>query len=425
MDRREFLACSAAAAVPLALPGAVAAPGLELRHGNREPSPVPTAAEYAEAHRFTRQLRRPRRIDLTRRRRAVVDIVEFHDQVLDRAYPATRVWGYRAGWYWPSSPGPTILTRSNHPVDILWRNRLPRNVGTSLLDSHLLPVDPQGHLPSAHGQVPRGIPSVTHLHGAHVAAEFDGGPDAWATQYDERGSDHQQGYYRYENTQGTGTLWYHDHAVGITRLNVFAGLAGMYLVRDDNELRMMRNGALPCGDQEVELVIQDKNYDVDGNLDLPTGATGRLPSSFTQFILVNGAKWPVLDVEPKPYRFRILNASDSRFYILKIRETSQASPENDLFLQVGTDLGFRAAALPLNQIIMAPAERYDIVIDFSDFAGKELILENHGVDGPMRGFTSALPLDPRTASNDPSLPPYTFGNPFAPAPWPTRPPPGR
>lgn len=223
-----------------------------------------------------------------------------------RDFPLTTVWGYNG-----MCPGPTIEVRKDVPVKIKWENRLP--------DKHIFPVD---H--TLHGTMDTpDVRTVVHLHGANVEAHSDGHPEAWFTRgYRYTGHKFAREVYEYTNHQAGGTLWYHDHALGITRLNVYAGLAGFYLIRDFLEERLN----LPKGEYEIPILIQDKAFNEDGSLFYPDNATppvdNPVPSTpsffFGNTIAVNGKLWPYLDVEPRKYRFRILNGSNLRAYELKL-----------------------------------------------------------------------------------------------------------
>ena len=286
---------------------------------------------------------------------------------------------------------------------MLWRNQLPKGSGP-IEESHLLPVDSTLHLPE--GLEDGALPLVTHFHGAHTESASDGQPDAWYTQgWAQRGEWFQKATYRYDFDQrGGSTLWYHDHTIGLTRLNTYAGLAGMCLLRDLREQLLILNRVLPPDPYEIELMIQDRWFRSDGQLDLSTSATvpgGVLASMFADFMLVNGKPWPVLDVEPRKYRFRLLNGSDSRFLVLQLDNPDAG------FIQVGTELGMCHLAQSAKRIVMGPAERYDIVIDFSAFAGQELILRNSGPDGAMRGFRNAAGV----VTNNPADNAFGFGPP--------------
>jgi spore coat protein A, manganese oxidase len=210
-----------------------------------------------------------------------------------------------------------------------------------------------------------GWPAVTHLHGGHSEFASDGLPEAWFTQdFKETGAHYVKKNYRYDNTQEAATLWYHDHALGITRLNVYAGLAGFYLLRDDNEDLLIENGVIPSGEQEIEIVIQDRMFTSDYQLFMPSLNEPEEcplpeplseecdplpnPSAVAEFfgdvILVNGKAWPKLDVGPGKYRFRLLNGSDSRFYVLQFRNTATGGDITDggdyPFYVIGTEDGF-------------------------------------------------------------------------------------
>ena len=235
----------------------------------------------------------------------------------------TTVWGYNGSY-----PGPTLEALKNHPVTVTWNNELVASDGSKL--PHLLTVDES----LIDYELSDGIPTVTHLHGGHTEAESDGNPQAWYTPgFDQTGETFVKQKHYYENDQEATTLWYHDHVMGITRLNVYAGLAGFYLLRDEWE-----NGLnLPSGVYEIPLVIQDRSFYSDGSLYYPSNPDsveeggGILPEMFGDFILVNGAVWPFLDVEPRKYRLRLLNGSDSRFYNLFLPGVK--------FYQIGSDGG--------------------------------------------------------------------------------------
>jgi spore coat protein A len=294
-------------------------------------------------------------------------------QSLHSELPDTLVWCYE-GTY----PGPVIEARKNEKVLIQWKNELP--------DQHFLPVDK-----TLHGvmDAPE-VRTVVHLHGASVKPESDGYPEAWFTKnFRAAGPYFRRRIYCYPNHQQAATLWYHDHALGITRLNVYAGLAGFYLIRD----RVENTLALPKGDYEIPLLIQDRSLNPDGSLFYPSQPQPPVPAvnpSITpgvdgDMILVNGKIWPYLDVEPRLYRFRILNGSNHRFYRMNLEPGLP-------FYQIGTDGGFLEAPVRLEQLILAPAERADVIIDFSGCQGKSLVLKN---DAPAP-FPSGTPVEPET-----------------------------
>ena len=170
--------------------------------------------------------------------------------------------------------------------------------------------------------------------------------------------------------------------MGVTRLNVYAGLAGFYIVHDTNENNLIANHTLPNEKYDIPLAIQDRQFTADGQLYYPANPDEDTdavypsvqPEFFGDIILVNGQAWPVLNVEPRMYRFRVLDGSQSRFYNLSLDEVN-GSP-HDSFFQIGTDGGLLESPVKLNQLLIAPGERADIVIDFSKLAGKTIIMKN-------------------------------------------------
>jgi spore coat protein A, manganese oxidase len=314
-----------------------------------------------------------------------IGISQF-DQWLGLIDPATKqklfttVWGYNGSY-----PGPTILAKKDMPIQIFWQNNLVNGMDQPI--PHLLPIDPTIHwaLQDYPGWQTLGVPVVTHLHGGHTESASDGLPDAWFTpHFAVKGAGFIKGEtepYYYGNTQQAGTLWYHDHALGITRLNVYAGLAGFYVNTDANEMNLQATGKLPASPYDIGLAIQDRMFTSEGKLFYPSQLEQEeqqgpsptvLPEFFGDFILVNGMAWPVMEVEPRQYRFRILNGSDSRFYNLAL---SNGQP----FYQVGTDDGFLNAPVSQQQILLGPGERRDIILDFSSPAlwGQMVIVHNN------------------------------------------------
>jgi spore coat protein A, manganese oxidase len=323
----------------------------------------------------------------------------------------TTVWGYGRNRARTTYPGPTFIARKDVPIRVRWMNKLPRYQDPP---HHLLPVDTTVHLnESQRRALQQGrIPTVPHLHGGHTESASDGLPEAWFTQgWAEVGPHWVKRRFEYANDQDAATLWYHDHALGITRLNVYAGLAGFYLLRDDVDTgrRFRRNpltGAsepnpLPRGPYEIELVIQDRMFTEEGQLFLPSDPLllEEVPDDapnpsivaefFGDFILVNGRVWPYLDVEPRQYRFRLANGSDSRFYVLRF--------DNGMgFYQIGSDTGLLETPAALDQLLLGPGERADLVVDFTGRSGSEFILENIGPDEPFKGLGVGDPADPET-----------------------------
>ena len=272
-------------------------------------------------------------------------------QKLHRDLPPTTVWGYN-GMY----PGPTVVASVDNPVTIHWINDLREN--GVLRTEHYLPVDMCIHGPDVEGPTPR---VVTHLHGGHVTPANDGYPTNTILPG-------QQQTTIYPNHQVAGTLWYHDHALGITRLNVMMGLAGFYLLFDPAEASLN----LPSGQYEIGLAIQDRSFHNDGSLKYPAMWMDHF---YGDVVLVNGKVWPYLNVKQGKYRFRMLEGSNTRSYVLTL---SNGAP----FTVIGTEGGLLPAPVVKTSLTMTPGERFDVIIDFAAYpAGTEIILQNSAPQG--------------------------------------------
>ncbi|MDY0395167.1 multicopper oxidase family protein [Virgibacillus halophilus] len=279
-------------------------------------------------------------------------------QRLHRDMRPTMLWGYNGQF-----PGPLFDVKQGEPIQVKWMNDLPSR--------HILPVDL-----SLHGlaELPE-VRTVTHLHGGVTQASSDGYPDAWFTRgFEKVGPDYEQEIYHYPNNQPAAALWYHDHAMGITRLNMYAGLAGMYIIRDEAEKTLY----LPEGKYELPLIVQDRSFKPDGSLDYPRQPDDPeegwpdpsvVPFFLGDTILVNGKVWPYAEVEPRKYRLRILNASNTRAYALYL-------DSEDYFYQIGTDGGLMQRTTKAKKIPMEPAERVDLIVDFTGLQGKTITLKN-------------------------------------------------
>ncbi len=404
-----------------------------------------------------------------------IAIRQFEQQILPAGFPKTTVWSYGSANH-PGTfnyPAFTIEADFNRKTRIKWINQLVDGNGNYL--PHLLPVDPTLHWANPPGgesgrdthphfqpgDVPvpytGPVPMVTHVHGAEgVGDESDGYAEAWylpdannipdgyatvGTWYDEfarqfkaersvgdASDDWTPGSatFEYPNTQRAGTIWYHDHSLGMTRLNVYAGPAGFYIIRGgsgDNirdtaqRTRAVLPGPAPQLDDapgttyyEIPLAIQDRSFNSDGSLFYPDtreffdGLAGSYipdgpfapiwnPEFFGNTIVVNGNTWPKLDVEPRRYRFRLLNGCQSRFLILKF--------DNPVDVwQIGNEGGFLAEPVDMNaanngMILMGPAERADIIVDFSTVPfGTSVTMLNLGPDEPFGGGTPGVDFDP-------------------------------
>jgi FtsP/CotA-like multicopper oxidase with cupredoxin domain len=415
----------------------------------------------------------PRSSRLSARAGAKVDYYEislrqFEQQILPEGMPATAVWGYgpesarsaRAALS-HHAPSFTIEARWGRPVRVRWINELKRANGSFL--PHLLPVDPTLHWANPPGgvmhrdhrphfaQTPgpyRGpVPIVTHVHGSvAVGDESDGNAEAW---YLPDADDIPRGYategtwydffrakaarrfgvrwapgeaiFQYPNDQRACTLWYHDHTLGMTRLNVYAGPAGFFLIRGGPEGdsavldgRTGRSARLPGPApkendgiashkryREIPLAIQDRSFNSDGSLFYPDsrqffdGISGPYvphsdlppiwnPEFFGNTIMVNGRTWPYLTVEQRRYRLRLLNGCNSRFLIVDFSNI----PSVDVW-QIGNEGGFLSAPVHVtghgNRILLAPAERADLIVDFTRVPVGHHVLTNVGPDEPFGG----------------------------------------
>jgi spore coat protein A len=305
------------------------------------------------------QVARPLRVD-DGVARYTIEMTEFRQQV-HPDLPATTLWGYGGAW-----PGPTFETRAGRPIAVQWLNNLP--------DRHLLAAAYDRTIHGADMGEPQAR-TVVHLHGAKVMPDSDGYPEAWFTRnWGKTGPFFTTKLYRYPNDQQAASLWYHDHSLGIVRLNVFAGLAGFYFIRDEFEDALN----LPGGAYEIPLLIQDRMFNADGTLQYPTVPDGThdlwIPELFGDVACVNGIAFPYLEVEPRKYRFRLLNASNSRFYHLTwVDQTGSSGP---VFHQIGTDGGLLEQPVALSGLLIAPAERLDLVVDFAGAQGRSFTLVN-------------------------------------------------
>jgi bilirubin oxidase len=385
-----------------------------------------------------------------------IAVRQFRQQILPAGLPATTVWSYGSVTH-PETfnyPAFTLEAEVGVPVRTKWINDLVDERGDYL--PHLLPVDPTLHWANppggqhgrdgrpSFGSIPGPytgpVPLVTHLHGGHTSDESDGFAEAWYLPHARniprdfaRVGSHYQSFrtkfqrlhgqawrpgdavFQYDNDQPASTLWYHDHTLGMTRLNVYAGPAGFYLIRGgafDTEPGVLPGPAPAVADApgtryfEIPLAIQDRSFTTDGSLFYPDSRVlfdefggPYIPDSdvspiwnpefFGNTMLVNGKTWPALDVEPRRYRFRVLNGCNGRFLILKlVTDALAARPASPVlpFRQIGAEGGFLPAPVELDQLLIGPAERADVIVDFSDLPiGTAFYLINEGPDEPFGG----------------------------------------
>ena len=332
MNRRSFLGLLSGAAAGAALAGCgLSGTGqtgeqlvstARLPKPFRVPLPVPPVA-------------RPAGPDLYRITQRVADV-----EILPGL--RTRVLGYDGIF-----PGPTIETRRGRPVTVRHRNELT-------------------------------VPTVVHLHGGHTPHEHDGWPldlvlpvgntRDWTGHHGTGDTSDGERDYRYPMDQRAATLWYHDHRMDFTGPAVYRGLAGFHLVRDEEEDAL----PLPRGDRELPLMICDRSFDEDGSFAYPgldqemrsvAGVRDEwMEGVLGDVVLVNGAPWPVHEVDAARYRLRLLNASNARRYRLAL--TVRNGPDLP-FTQIGSDGGLLEKPVPHKAIEIAPGERFDVVVDFS------------------------------------------------------------
>jgi len=433
-----------------------------------------------------------------------IAVRQFQQRLLSPPHPETTVWSYgstdhpgtvaEGGTF--NYPAFTIEADYQKMTEVRWINDLVDAKGNFL--PHLLPVDPTLHWANPPGGYAgrdtrppftttpgpyRGpVPIVTHVHGAHTYEQFDGYPEAWylanaknipkgfartGTFFDYYRKTHpgvgwpeKGGWatFKYPNDQRATTLWYHDHTLGMTRLNVYAGPAGFYLIRGgpDDVVLDRRDGSIailpgpapgvsddPLGEYgAIPIAIQDRSFNADGSLFYPDTreffdefAGPFIPESpvapiwnpefFGTMMVVNGRTWPYLEVAPRRYRFRLLNGCNSRFLILQFDH-----PGVEVW-QIGAEGGFLPAPVHLNDypypgstggatVLMAPAERADVIVDFSAAVGTSFRLLNLGPDEPFGGGAIGVDFDPAApgstgqvmefrvvsgAVNDPTTPP--------------------
>jgi spore coat protein A len=359
INRRRFLqygiAASSALAFPWGAPPAIAtAPtGLELEKFI-QPVPLPgrgmVVATPSGANQYSfvqRQISR-----------------QLHPQL-----PPTPFWAYDDGsglGGQAGSFGMAVLAHSGTPLQVSYTNNLPETYPS------WIPVDTRLTQGSNRVRV------LTHLHGGFVAGTSDGNPAATPNGF-AAGQTQTVYYPNQAPQQPAQLLWFHDHGMGATRLNVFAGLAAAYIIRDEFDTGSEPNPAgIPGGAYEIPLVIQDRRFNADGTFLYPTSEIAGVTwigEYFGNAMLVNGKVWPFLDVEPRLYRFRILNGSNARILSLTLGGAS--------LVQIGAEGGLWDQPVRLKRLVLAPAERADVLVDFSGLAGQTLMLRNGKPSPPV------------------------------------------
>jgi spore coat protein A len=360
-----------------------------------------------------------------------VDVKQFMQQILPSPLPMTTVWGYGGEvkdavtgvslGIQHNAPGPTFEATRGTPIQVTWTNNLVDLQGDPL--SHLFPVDPTLHwadpngvgmptqpfnpYPPGYATAQSPVPLIPHLHGGEVQSTSDGHPEAWFTYDGTTGDSYNtlgspaagSAIFSYPNEQPPTTLWYHDHALGITRINVLSGLAGFYLLRDPNDLTeiALANAGIGKGTKyDMPLVIQDRTFYQDGSFFFdtvglnPTIHPYWMPEFFGNTIMVNGKVWPNMNVDKGLYRLRLLEGSNARFYTLSFDAGKYGTVP---FTVIGSDGGYLQTPVAMTQLTMAPGERVDILIDFSALpTGTKVLLKNTA----RAPFPGGAPADPKT-----------------------------
>jgi spore coat protein A, manganese oxidase len=332
-------------------------------------------------------------------------------QVLPTGMPQTYVWSYlKPGQSARTSYiGPVVLATRGQPTEMKFVNLLGYTATTNLLaykfstDQTLHWADPLNNeanmwnhmaMPPEYGSEGAAnydgpIPACVHLHGGEVPPELDGGPDAWFTSdgmyvghgFYSRDGKAPKNYniYRYPNSQEGALIWFHDHTLGATRLNVYAGLAGAYLLADPNDSMLANLPTL------FPLVIQDRMFDTNGQLFFPSDSAGGLlwatnpehpywvPEFVGDTIVVNGKTWPFMDVEPRRYTFLFINGSNARTYEMALTDPVSKNPGPALWV-IGTDGGYLDMPVKIdplaaanNVLPMMSGERYWVIVDFKGY----------------------------------------------------------
>jgi bilirubin oxidase len=463
LTRRQLLKAGAVAGASLMIPGALRSSGSSPRRAFAAAIPGgsldPTAlAKYVTPLLIPPAMPRDATLEGNTVDYYVIAMRQFLQQILPPGQPATTVWSYGSvanpGTF--NYPSFTIEASVDRAVRVKWINQLVDGSGNYL--PHILPVDPTLHWANPPGGVDGRdmrpdfsstpgpyfgpVPMVVHLHGGHSTEESDGFAEAWYLPVANNipsGFAHVGSYYdpfkakaesingatwdpgsavfQYANDQRAGTNWFHDHTLGMTRLNVYAGPAGFYIMRggsSDLPTGILPGPAPQLGDPpgtkyyEIPIAIQDRSFNSDGSLFYPAtreffdGFEGPYigsedsdispiwnPEFFGNTMVVNGRTWPVLQVEPRRYRFRFLNGCNSRFLMLKIVSNAlshRPAPAALPFWQIGSEGGFLPAPVRLRQLLMGLAERADVIVDFSHLrVGTELYLINEAPDEPFGG----------------------------------------
>jgi FtsP/CotA-like multicopper oxidase with cupredoxin domain len=357
-----------------------------------------------------------------------VSVAHTQVQMLPPGYPMTtvrafggqvKIPGSSQTQFFRSSPGPVFENIRGIPTLLKWRD--------ALLEPSFMPVDPTLHwanpttmepptppfaaFPPGYQDAQFPVPHVTHTHGLVVKPEMDGTAEEWFTPFQHRGPAFRTRDYFMPNEQSATQLFYHDHVMGVTRLGVYAGSVGAaYFIRDPNNEPLDRaSSPLPKGEFEIPLIVANRSFFTDGELDFPRAADDPPPDMAyfqaedgANATLVNGKVWPNLNVKRQQYRFRLLAADNTRVYIFQFDNNGTFVP----FKIIGSDGGYLPAPQVVDQVRLGITERADILVDFSQFApGTQIIMRNNtpGITADTTGVVMRFTVQKSQAVSPPHL----------------------
>jgi FtsP/CotA-like multicopper oxidase with cupredoxin domain len=336
-------------------------------------------------------------------------------QVLPPGFPKTRMYTYggTANVAAPGAPASvqTVFSSPGPTFEVTKDQRIFVNYTNNITGPHMFPVDPtimaanpnnapipqppfvdrNGNLlvpfPPGYPQFQSPVVTVAHLHGGVTPSDSDGFPRSWFSRgLTKTGETFDGTTFEYFNGQLATMLWYHDHALGMTRLNIAAGLEGMYIIRDPNDKIAP---LLPSGQFEVPLMLSDRAFNSDGSIQFTTvGDNPDLhpywdPEYFGNVIMVNGKAWPNLNVQRRQYRFRIVDGSNARFYNLSL--VNQSNHKLVPFIQIGADGSYLPKPVTTTSLFMSICERADILVDFSNLPAGTKVVVTNAANAPFPG----------------------------------------
>jgi FtsP/CotA-like multicopper oxidase with cupredoxin domain len=371
-----------------------------------------------------------------------VNVQQSTAQMLPPGFPATTVMAYGGNVRRPgvlasdgteatefarTVPGPVFENTRGIPTVVHWRNEVTGDhflpIDTTLNWANPLVTEPPVGLSTFPGfdpfpvlnlDVGQPVPIVTHNHGLVVVPQNDGIADEWFTAGDRRGPGFVSRDYTKPNQQPSTMLFYHDHTMGLTRVNVYAGLAGTaYMIRDPNNPLDQPSSPLPKGEFEIPLMIADREFFTDGELNFPRGGEDAAniknaywtPGGDGDVIMVNGKVWPNLNVQRRQYRFRALAAGNGRLFVITLDRNGTTVP----FTLIGSDGGYLPQPKTVNSVTISITERADMLVDFSKFpAGTKITMRNADpdVDDPnLDGIIMQFTVQNSQAVTPPAVPP--------------------